>query len=262
MSDIGEGAARIFRRPDWLRRFIKRYALFNRLLTNVIPRYRMYAVRADSDLVIEGVPRSANTFAVVALKMAQPAPIKVGRHLHSIAHVRRGVQLGKPTLVVIRQPRECILSHAILEPQFGLELLLKEYIEFYEGVERLGESVTLGEFREITNNYGVVIRRLNERFGTHFREFDSSAENIKRCYELIDEEERQKTGKPARPIYVSRPTEEREAKKCELASALDEPSIQKWVVKAEQVYARLLRQHNISPPAVKAENASPASAAP
>ena len=144
MNEVAEATGRLFRRRNWLRRFVRRHAVFNRLLSNVLPRYRLCAVRPDSDVIIEGFPRSANTFAVVALKMSQPQPIGVGRHLHSLGHVRRGLQLGKPALIVIRHPRDAVLSLAIAHPELKLASLLTEYIDFYEGIDELGDADRFG----------------------------------------------------------------------------------------------------------------------
>jgi hypothetical protein len=43
------------------------------------------------------------------------------------------------------------------------------------------------DFTQVTADFGAVIRRINERFGTAFAEFAPSPENVRRAYELIDE---------------------------------------------------------------------------
>lgn len=246
MSQVVEAFVRFCRRRDRLRRFVRRRPIFIRVLSKLLPRYRQYAVRPDSDAVIEGYPRSANTFAVVAFKMSQPKPVNIGRHLHSLGHVYRGLQLAKPTLIVIRNPRDSVLSYAIAQPQLRLESLLREYIDFYEGIERLGDDVVLGEFNEVTNDFGAVIRRLNTRFATDFREFDSTPENVARCNELIDEEDRRNDGQDVRPMRVARPSAERTAIKRGLSARLDNGPALELLTAAEGVYSRLLGKHGLS----------------
>jgi hypothetical protein len=194
--------------------------------------------------------------------MSQPQPIHVGRHLHSLGHVRRGLQLGKPALIVIRHPRDAVLSLAIAHPELQLESLLTEYIDFYEGIEQLGDAVVLGEFNEVTSDFGGVTRRLNARFGTKFKEFEPTPENFERCYELIDEEDRRNTGGISRPTRVARPTAERDQKKLELSSRLEQLPVRDLLAAAENVYSRLLGKHGLAPAAVAVQNRGVAQTAP
>jgi hypothetical protein len=254
MDEGAEATGRLFHRRNWLRRFVRRHAVFYRLMANVLPRYRLCAVRPESHVLIEGFPRSANTFAVVALKMSQPHSIHVGRHLHSLGHVRRGLELGKPALIVIRHPRDAVLSLAIAHPELELASLLTEYIDFYEGIEKLGDAVVLGDFNEVTSDFGAVTRRLNARFGTNFHEFEPTPENLQRCYQLIDDEDRRNTGGVSRPTRVARPTAERDQKKLELSSRLEQSPVRDLLASAEKAYSRLLGKHGLAPAAAVFEN--------
>jgi hypothetical protein len=38
----------------------------------------------------------------------------------------------------------------------------------------------------VTADYAVVIRSLNERFGTSFREFEHTPENVRACFEAME----------------------------------------------------------------------------
>lgn len=46
------------------------------------PQRRDLVVARDTEIVIEGYPRSANTFAVAAFLLAQGRPVKIAHHLH------------------------------------------------------------------------------------------------------------------------------------------------------------------------------------
>lgn len=78
-------------------------------------------VDASHDIVIEGVPRCANSFAVTAFRFAQPGSVKIAHHLHTPAQVLRGVELDLPCLVLVRNPRETIISHKALQAQNRLK---------------------------------------------------------------------------------------------------------------------------------------------
>ena len=80
------------------------------------------AVTPDTQLVIEGFPRSGNTFARRAFVMAQDERFdktRIARHLHVPAQVVRAARWQIPTLVLIRKPKRCrtVLCH--MEPDIG-----------------------------------------------------------------------------------------------------------------------------------------------
>src|SRR5215211_5813810 len=73
-------------------------------------------VTPDTQLVIEGFPRSGNSFARSAFVMAQsesPGKIRIAHHMHVPAQVVRAARWQIPTLVVIRRPRDAVLSFAL-----------------------------------------------------------------------------------------------------------------------------------------------------
>ena len=124
-------------------------------------------VTPETQLVIEGFPRSANSFARVAFNRAQKGTVRIATGLHVPAQVIRAARWRIPTLVLIRRPKDAVLSFAIRDP-ISVEQALKYYLSFYETVEGYGDAYVLGTFEEVTEDFGLVIRRLNERFGASF----------------------------------------------------------------------------------------------
>jgi hypothetical protein len=61
---------------------IMRYSLLFFPLARLFPRNKNQVVDKETHLVIEGFPRSANTFAVAAFKYSQKGSIKIAHHLH------------------------------------------------------------------------------------------------------------------------------------------------------------------------------------
>ena len=45
-------------------------------------RYKELLITDATELVLEGYPRSGNTFAVAALQFAQDRPLRIARHTH------------------------------------------------------------------------------------------------------------------------------------------------------------------------------------
>src|SRR2546421_9409717 len=89
-------------------------------------------VSHDTELVIEGFPRTANTFTVFAFQMAQAAPVRVAHHLHAPAQVIFAARRGIPVLVLVRPPEDAVLSLASWSPYVSLGQALAAYARFYE----------------------------------------------------------------------------------------------------------------------------------
>jgi hypothetical protein len=229
-----------------IRRAMRRSAICNQLLSHVLPSYRLLAVHRDTQVVIEGYPRSANTFACVAFAMAQPAPLRIAHHLHSVGQVRRGGQLGIPTILLIREPREAILSLAIRMEHADVQWALDEYLEFHSAMVAMADKFVLADFDEVTSDFGAVVRRLNRRFGANFVEFQHTEENVAACYEQIDQIEQYHTGgKELRATHVARPSADRQARKGILADQLHKIHLNKKVAEAENLYRSLCQAQGL-----------------
>jgi hypothetical protein len=139
----------------------------------------------QTEVVIDGYTRSASTFAVYAFQLAQSRPVRMAHHLHAPAQLIAAAKMGKPTLLVIREPKGAILSQVIREPEVAVESALVAYARFHRCLMPYRSSFVVGDFEEITHDFGSVIRRMNQRFGTSFEEFDHSDANTKQCLDLI-----------------------------------------------------------------------------
>jgi hypothetical protein len=138
-----------------------------------------------TELVIDGYTRCASTFAVYALQLAQPEPVRLAHHLHAAAQLAAAVQAGVPALAVIREPQGAILSQLVREPDVALRDALIAYTRFYRRLLSCRDRMVVADFEEVTTDFGAVTRRLNDRFGTAFTEFEPTEQNTNRCFELI-----------------------------------------------------------------------------
>ena len=189
--------------------------------------------------MIEGFQRSGNTFAVFAFEMAQDRPVKSAHHLHSSAQVVRGVELGVPALILIRDPKDSTLSHMIREPRVPMGKALGAWTRFYEKIVPYRDRVLVADFSRVTTDFGLVIRALNERFGTGYKEFDHTEENVERCFQMIEERNRERYGALVEG-KVARPSEERRSRKEALAAAFDAPALAARRDRAYRVYRFLV----------------------
>jgi hypothetical protein len=152
------------------------------------------AVGPDTAFVIEGFPRSGNTFATAAIDVASsPKPV-LGHHLHSPAQVIAAARRGIPTLVVIRRPEDAVLSLVIQQPHLSLRQALRAYLRFYRPLVPYRDRFVLATFDEVVGDFGAVTTRVNRRFGTSFESFEHTDENVRRALELIEEDNKLRWG--------------------------------------------------------------------
>lgn len=153
-------------------------------------------VAEDTDLLIESFPRSASTFALAAFNLAQePARLKVAHHTHAPGHVIAAIRLGVPALVLVRDPEGAVVSSMIRHPGRTCAGVLRGYLNFHEPLLAYRGDLVVGTFAEVVNGQvGPITRRVNDRFGTAFAEFEPSEQNVARCLRDIDEHWRQRRG--------------------------------------------------------------------
>ena len=159
-----------------------------------------------TDLVIEGFPRSANTFAVTAFQLAQTHPVHVAHHLHSSGHVIAAADRGVPALLIVRAPREAVVSSVLRKPSLAVEGVARRYASFHEPLVPLIGRIEIASFEEVTTDFGAVIDRLNRRYGTAFGRFDHTPVATAAVFERIDALSRRRTGE-LDPRVVARPDE-------------------------------------------------------
>jgi hypothetical protein len=166
-------------------------------------------VGADTEVMIEGFPRSANTFAVTAFRLAQAREVRIAHHVHEAVHVRAAADRGVPVLLLVRQPEDAVVSALLRKPQLSMAVTARVYRQFHTDLLARSNDIVVADFDQVTTDFGAVIRRLNARYGTRFAEFEHSPENVERCFELIDRHSRTRTGGELVAQVVARPSDEK-----------------------------------------------------
>jgi hypothetical protein len=208
----------------------------------VRPEKRATLARPGTAIVIEGFLRSGNTFSVAAFEIANGPELHVGRHLHGAAHVLRAVRLGLPTVVLIRQPRDAVLSYLVRRPTLTPYDGLVEYLDFYRTAWPARDGFVVAPFDRVTSDFGSVLDQVNERFGTSFRRYEATPENEARAFRLVEEMNRLETGGEVVESLVGRPSAERSRRKDELRALLEQPRTAKKLAAATALYERYLER--------------------
>lgn len=154
------------------------------LLVKLKPKSRSIAVGKHTELVIEGFPRSANSFAVGAFRSAQSRPIEIATHLHAPAQIILAARYNIPTLLLIRYPVDAVLSFKSSFPdsQISLKQLFRYYILFYQKLLPYRDGYVLSYFENAIKDFGLEIEKINLKFNTRFERFKSTEENIQKIF--------------------------------------------------------------------------------
>lgn len=145
-------------------------------------------IGAETEIVIEGFPRSGNTFAVAAFHEAQlPHDVQMAHHAHVPAQLLEAVREGLPALLVVRAPEDSVLSLAVRAPEIGVAGALRGWIRFHEPLLPVLDRIVVGTFDQVVADLGAVVERINARFATSFRPFSPTPANVDAILERIRE---------------------------------------------------------------------------
>jgi hypothetical protein len=150
-------------------------------------------VRSRTQVVIEGFPRSANTFAVAMFRMSQADPVRIAHHLHAPAQVIQAARHHIPTMLIIREPDAAVTSLSIRDPRITLNLGFRRYVRFHRRLLKWRDSFITVAFDTVTSDFGRAIDAVNGRWGTpFFSRIDNSEEGLKRYRDSVEASERYK----------------------------------------------------------------------
>ena len=127
---------------------------------------RYQRVKIDSDIVIEGFPRSATSFALYAFRHANPETVIHG-HTHSAQNVIAAARLHVPTLLLIRHPDDVVASFVQMRST-RFETVFRGYSSFYEKLLPFADQLVIGRFDAVTTDFGSVCTQINQRFDRQF----------------------------------------------------------------------------------------------
>ena len=201
-------------------------------------RYRELLITDRTELVIEGYPRSGNTFAVAALQFAQPHPMAIARHTHYPAQVIEAARRGLPMLVLVRDPRDAAASLVIREPGITLARALRRYVRYYDRIAPYHQAYVVGTFTQVTTNFAPVIQRLNRAFGLSLTPFEHTPANCDAVFHMVEDMERQAFCGVLAETRVARPSTARQEPKARLMDAMARPEHRELLTECDALFRR------------------------
>ncbi len=241
---MGAGA----RAPDWVKRAahpVRSWAgerpwLLPLLLPHVVSDLEHPRITRETEFVVEGFPRSGNSFASSAFGLATRWEVRVSSNTHLAGQVDAAVAAGVPTLVVIRPALDAVASLCVAAPYLRPAAGIKDWLRFYRHVAPLRDGYVLASFARVTSDFGAVMDDVNARFGTAFPRFDHTPANVEQVMANLDEYEYRKQGEVLERS-VARPSAQRSEANARARAALTAPKCARLLSQADSLYAELTR---------------------
>lgn len=204
--------------------------LYKKYINLLRPNKKKLIIGDATELVIDGFPRSANTFAVVAFEAVQKRTVVIAHHTHVPATIIEGCKRKLPALLLIRDPLSCVTSASIFRNTAPVPLL-EEWLWFYQNCLPFKSALTIASFENVTNHYDQVISSLNKKFNTNFSLFHHET-NLLTSVNLRVEKIAKEFGQSE--LQVARPSDSRKYLKEQIKATISKES--KMLNKAQSLY--------------------------
>jgi len=229
-----------FEAASWLGGFPRAYFGITGLLRPDQDAHTLAPQRVTdaTEIVIEGFPRSGNTFATTAFAMAQGRPVAIAHHRHAAAQIIEGVRRRLPCILLIREPEDAVASLLVRHPVLSPRQALRRYVLFHKAILPCRTGVVVADFARVTGNFSAVIEEVNRRFGTRFAVFRHDPASVAECFRLIEERNRRKFGHgEVDERSIARPSRSRSEAQSDVKHALARPALRDLVSRARSLYA-------------------------
>jgi len=142
----------------------------------------------QTDIVIEGYPRSSNSFAIWMLHVLEGESFRlnIGHHTHDVDNLRLAEHFNVPSAVLIRAPEDAILSFMIYSDA-SVEAATTRYETFYEGTLALARMPMVLPFEMVTRDFNQVVDRINRLTGEDIPRSTDLEAHTARAYEMARE---------------------------------------------------------------------------
>lgn len=195
-------------------------------------------IHRNSRLVIEGFPRSANTFTVVFLEKYLTNGGHIAHHLHNPSQILLALQWNIPCIVLIREPESAVVSF-IIRNGISIKTAFNDYINFYQCILDKIENVDIVTFEEITSDPGNILRRLHENHPTLFSRHEIQNIDQEVIFTEIEQISRHNFNKISEN-EVARPSKSRSLFADKIKADIRNPKYEQILHQARVVYEQII----------------------
>ena len=201
------------------------YRLMIDAVSLVRPDQKKLIVNNKTDLVIDGFPRSANTFFTAWVEVANPE-LKIARHMHERYQYEYAFKHNIPVIILIRQPRDAVASAMLRQPMLSADTALKNYCRFYEPLLDKKNKITLAEFNKATDSPNDIISEHNSIQRLNLKLLDPIQKD--KVISLVNQRDRAALqGKRLNSYSVALPNKDKEIYKNKIIKIIDNHELMK-----------------------------------
>lgn len=204
--------------------------------------YRLFSpihknlVKPTTDIVIEGFPRSGNTFALASFTYSNK--VEVASHVHLPYQIVFAHTYTIPIIILIRHPLDAVASLMIRDSKYTVDEALVYYMMFHAVVEKYKDSLIISDFNDTVTDFPSIIQKLNNKFETSFKYHDNKEKTIDLIKQNLEKEERKKYGEGYKKVF-GLPSQERASEKLVLTNSIQQS---RYYNGAKKIYQDLLSQ--------------------
>lgn len=191
-------------------RFTMRHQLLSSPLGHSYARtrkgYQGYRLEPGTDMVVEGFPRSANTYAWYALRRTLEPNLTVRGHTHAASNVLAAVKNSVPTMLIIRNPDDAVASLVQQAEGVSLEQAFRAYSRFHRACYSASEGIYLAQFEDVVQNFSNVVDDFYRQNSLCWPRYLGTEADENAVRDAIDEANRQRRGGSIREAGVARPS--------------------------------------------------------
>lgn len=199
-------------------------------------------VNRNTEVVIEGFPRSGNTFAYAVFCAMQDHDVCIAHHIHGAAQIFAAQKLDVPVLFLLREPLAACASLMARQPALTALQVLKWYNQFHTCISKEVENIAFICFDDLVRQPAIIVERLNDKFGTNFRRKPYNLELQKVVHAKVREMDAVDTTKHRdKSASIGWPSRRRSAKKEEALRALIAPNLEEYRKVATNWYVKYKR---------------------
>ena len=128
--------------------------------------------RPGTELVIEGFPRSGNSFSVFAFSNGGADALKLAHHVHSPSQLLLAARYQLPAVLLIRAPDDAAAAGLAKIRTHRAPDLLRAYALYYRLLAPLRDHYVIAPFETVTTDVGRIVDAVNRRFVTGYDSVD------------------------------------------------------------------------------------------
>lgn len=206
-------------------------------------RNKNLLINNQTELVISAYPRTANTFFVVALEHIQKKTISIAHHLHVPALAMEGIKRNLPVVVLVRTPKESIVSLIIREKHISINQAIKAYIKFHEPLLNYKKEILVVDFSVIVGDFPSIISDINSKFCLELNNYsEDNPINKEVIFSKIEKINKSFNKNKLIESMVSRPSDSRDELKKHYFDLLEQKKYSEKLNKCKSIYENLISQ--------------------